>query len=163
MDTLQPTFAWQSFSELYEADPLAPDVALGGDDVTYDLRIFRAKPIPITSKTLGTGELVHEFRDIQGTSFKIVTPLEHCSAYTWTVRARFKLGDSVHLTHWSGNFAEKSIQKYREKQFQDDGMVRFNAQGASFLGQDQQYFYREDSYYFPFVAEDPEQKCRLKL
>ena len=159
---LNPTFEWQNFVELYGKDPLDSNRELSPDDISYDLRLYHAQRIPISQKTLGTGTLAREYRNLPTNSFTVDDPLEHCTAYTWTVRARFNLAGKTYVTHWSGNFNEKQIEEFRRKQHQDSGAVGFNARGSGFFGSDQQYFYREDSYYFPFFIAEPGRECDLR-
>lgn len=159
--TTQPTFEWDAFEPQFAADPLVEGQTLSSNQVEYDLRIHRAVPIPITNKTLGAGDVVQEFRAIESNSMTLDEPLEHCTAYVWTVRSRFDIDGKTHLTHWGGNYKESDIEKFRSKQTQRSGSVKFNAEGAGFLGQDQQYFYRESTYYFPFYVVEPGKKCKL--
>jgi hypothetical protein len=159
--TLQPTFAWKDFRDAYAEDPLYADVAASDIDVSYDLRIYRARPISPSAKfMLSPAELVHEFRGIPAEEFTPDVAFAPCTPYAWTVRARFVGRNKTHLTYWSGTYKEKHIDAMRERRVSDEtgdrlGRVVFS---TAFVF-DQRELQREEAHYFPFLATPKGQKC----
>jgi hypothetical protein len=158
LDTLVPTFEWNAFEDAYAEDPLVPDADASTLEVTYDLRLFRARRM--FWDILVAGEQIAEFRGIQATNFSPGFPLDRCAPYLWTVRARFSIDGRTYLTHWSGNFKEKKIEDFRRKRTADSGGA---AAARAFTGYtlalDQNEYWREGSYYFPFIPNDSDQHC----
>ncbi len=103
IDTLQPTFRWEPFpgAEQQEGEKAPADVR----EVTYEVKVFSARR---SSRTLG-GKMVPELlggpvysrSGLVEPSHRIEVPLEACTKYFWTVRAKFRLGGQPRLTDWA--------------------------------------------------------------
>jgi hypothetical protein len=94
VDTLQPTFQWESFPR--ERDKEADKAGLLNriNDITYDFKVLKAADnCPL--------QLVYERRELTDSRHKIEQPLEPSTKYFWSVRARFKLDGKVRATKWS--------------------------------------------------------------
>ncbi len=97
IDTIEPTFRWDSFPRKKDVESKKQELheVLGRiTDVTYDLKIFRAEndyPAELMYSKQGLTEPFH----------KIKKPLESCTKYFWSVRARFKLDNKTRVTGWS--------------------------------------------------------------
>jgi hypothetical protein len=91
VDSLQPTLRWESFPRPQD---LKEDKALSAiKNVTYDLKIWRSEggyPAAIICSKQGLNE----------PHYRLEEPLEPCSRYFWTIRARFELGEKVRVTEW---------------------------------------------------------------
>ena len=87
--SLQPNLKWDAFPGL-------------GEDVTYDLKIWRAKT---GWSQLQQGSIVYERQGITQPSHQIEVPLELSTHYLWAVRAHFKLNDQIQITPWSHEIA----------------------------------------------------------
>lgn len=169
-DTLQPTFAWESFRQAYARDPLYKDVPASKLDVSYDLRIYRsrearsAQPMLLPGQddmpvVLVAGELLHEFRGISGESFKPEIEFRHCTPYAWTIRARFVANGKTHLTYWSGGYKEDKVEELRQARISDKASVRMARSSGSIMGWDMDEMWLEEAQYFPFLATAPKKKC----
>jgi hypothetical protein len=160
-ESLAPVFRWVDFQEAYKRDPLYPETPLRAEDIAYDLRIYETLKLPSMADLYGPGELLHEERNIKDSSYTPAFELKPCTAYMWTVRTRFIVNDRLHLTRWSGNYKEKDLDKWRDKVGSPTRMDKFNLIGGAIAGkQDQQIFYREGSYYYPFMTHSPTGKCK---
>lgn len=79
-NSLQPTLKWQSFQ---------------GEDVTYDLKIWRSQDgRDPTELVYGRERLTKPYHNIEA-------PLQPDTCYLWTVRARFKMAGQTRVTGWS--------------------------------------------------------------
>jgi hypothetical protein len=87
--SLQPNLKWDAFPGL-------------GEDVTYDLTIWRAKT---GWSQLQQGSIVYERQGITQPSHQIEVPLELSTHYLWAVRVHFKLNDQIQITPWSHEIA----------------------------------------------------------
>lgn len=90
LESLTPTFEWEKFPRGY-------DITIGegsgqARDVKYDFRIY------------ADGEILYERSGLDAPKHTLETPLQPCRGYRWTVRARFRLNDSVRATEWTGAF-----------------------------------------------------------
>lgn len=97
IDTLEPTFRWEPFPRKKDSESKDPEVqkALRRiKDITYDLEIFRAE-------NGYPAKLIYSKEGITGSFHKIETPLEPCTKYYWSVRARFNLDGRTRVTGWS--------------------------------------------------------------
>jgi hypothetical protein len=93
IDTLQPTFKWESFPrdyDLTDVDGQFHDIT----DVRYELRIFSPGGI----------KQIYYVRDLLDPYHKIQSRLDACTRYIWTVRARFKLDGRPRATEWAAAF-----------------------------------------------------------
>lgn len=123
VDSLQPTFEWKPLRE----DGLGAGEGAVSDrpsDVTYELRIFRANligkdvaggvivipmvwiPIPLWESRIfwNAADIVHSEEGIRATQYTVASPLEPCTKYLWTVRARFNIGSRPALSEWAGTY-----------------------------------------------------------
>jgi hypothetical protein len=100
IDTVEPTFRWEAFPtkrDLRSQKPEIRDALSRITNVTYDLKIFRAEnDYP--------AELIYSRQGLPEPRHKIETPLETCTKYFWSVRARFKLDNKIRVTGWSVYF-----------------------------------------------------------
>ncbi len=91
VDSFQPTLRWESFPRPQD---LKEDNALSSiKNVTYDLKIWRSEgnyPAVLICSKQG----LHEPR------YKLEEPLEPCSRYFWTIRARFEIEGKGRVTEW---------------------------------------------------------------
>ena len=99
VDSLRPTIRWEPFPGRHEI-PLVggrPYVDVDPariDDVTYDLRIWRARndhPQALVYERRGLADAVHPL-DLD---------LDAATTYFWSVRARFRVDGLTRLTDWS--------------------------------------------------------------
>jgi hypothetical protein len=88
ISSLQPTMAWEAFT---------------GDDVTYDLMIWRA------AGGLNLGNLVYSRERLTEPSHMVEIPLDPMTRYFWTVRARFSANGRTKLTEWSTRSVSASL------------------------------------------------------
>ena len=97
VDTLTPTLSWEAF-------PRPFDLPAGGfTDVSYDLRIYTSRLI-LDGKFAEPADLLQEWADLDEPRYSLTTPLQPCSRYFWTVRARFTLNGTRRVTEWSGAY-----------------------------------------------------------
>jgi hypothetical protein len=91
VDSLQPTLRWESFPRPQD---LKEDKALSSiKNVTYDLKIWRSDdgyPAAVMCSKQGLRE----------PHYKLEEPLEPCSKYFWTIRARFEIDGKMRVTEW---------------------------------------------------------------
>ena len=101
VESLQPRLAWEA---------LPRSVLASGDSPTtkpvYELRIFRAYPVPFVGMRwmapLPVPEV--EARELTSTDFRPARELAACQYYFWTVRARFESDGYRKFTEWSGAY-----------------------------------------------------------
>ncbi len=77
-----PTMRWETFS---------------GENVTYDLKIWKAK---VGSRTQ-VGVVVYSREGLSGNVHRLETSLSPSTTYTWSVRARFVKDGKARVTEWS--------------------------------------------------------------
>ncbi|CAL94864.1 hypothetical protein [Azoarcus olearius] len=93
-----PRFAWEAWPrDLAPADADATAVP-----VIYDLRLYDAGPFPIEG--VAAAQLVQEHFGLPQPGFTPQRPLQPCSYYFWTVRARFLLEGRMRATEWTGAY-----------------------------------------------------------
>jgi hypothetical protein len=86
---IQPNLKWDDFP-------------VRGEDVTYDLKVWRAKT---GWSQVQQGSVVYERQGITQPSHQVEMPLEPSTHYLWAVRAHFKLNDQIQITPWSYEIA----------------------------------------------------------
>lgn len=86
---IQPNLKWDAFPGL-------------GEDVTYDLRIWRTK---VGWRQVQQGSVVFERQGITQPSHQIEMPLEPSTHYLWAVRAHFQRDEQKQITPWSYEIA----------------------------------------------------------
>lgn len=103
--SLQPTLRWERFPrdyDLYDDSGQRYNIT----NVRYDLRVFKRAHIPrIFGSTYNPIHQIYDLHDIPQPYYKFEEDLEPCSAYLWTVRARFELDGRDRLTEWAGAYA----------------------------------------------------------
>jgi hypothetical protein len=93
VNSLQPTLQWESFPRQQDSDTYSKDILSRINNVTYDLKIWRADndyPIEVIYTRQGLPKPLH----------KIKNPLLKCTNYFWTVRARFEFNGYDRVTEW---------------------------------------------------------------
>ena len=85
--------------------------------------------------------------------------LDHAGNSRQTVRARFVADGRTHLTHWSGTYKEKKIEKLRERRVSQEAGARVSRSTGVLTGWDYDEMLREEAQYFPFLTTVPGQKC----
>ena len=98
---IQPNLKWDAFSGL-------------GEDVTYDLRIWRTK---VGWKQVQQGSVVYERQGITQLSHQIETALEPSTHYLWAVRAHFQRDGQKQTTPWSYEIAADAPDEPRYYHF----------------------------------------------
>jgi hypothetical protein len=88
-EPLQPILKWDPFSGL-------------GEDVTYDLSIWRAT---VGWHQVHQGSLVYERQGLTHPSHQIEVALDPTTHYLWAVRTHFKRNDQTQITPWSYEIA----------------------------------------------------------
>lgn len=107
IDTLRPTLGWESFprpDDFFDAATGRPDPR----GVKYDLRIFRSRKFyhpDSPSPFLAPADTVYiERRGLAAPQFQPPAPLEPCTLYFWTIRARYVTEGRTRATEWSGAY-----------------------------------------------------------
>jgi len=157
--TLTPTFKWEDFGDAYGEDPLYTDVAASELEVSYDVRIYRARPAGSGAALLIAAELLYENRGILGEEITPEIEFDACTPYLWTVRSRFVGRNKTHLTYWSGDYKEKRVEEFRQYRTSERAGVRTARSISAVFGMDLNEMWREEAQYFPFLATQPGQKC----
>ena len=98
VDSRTPELSWEGFPRPW--DVLPDGEALPVENVVYDLRIHGARQRG--DLALLPFGLVYERNGLKGNSYKLEQKLEYCTAYFWTVRARFMLNGVPRATEWAG-------------------------------------------------------------
>lgn len=96
--SLTPRFAWEKFPRAFDQNA----VDGGYSDVVYDLRIYSG--VISGLGTIGPLHLVQELTGLTEPAYRVEQPLDPCSWYFWTVRARFNLNGTVRSTEWGGAY-----------------------------------------------------------
>ena len=122
VDNQQPDFRWERFPRLGELGAGETGPAPSVTDVSYELRVYRSNryfkhtfvqfgfimmipiPIPITVDVWNTAGMVYERTGITQPRHRVELPLEPCTRYHWTVRARYALDGMPRATEWAGVF-----------------------------------------------------------
>lgn len=114
VDSLQPTFRWQSFPRPIDIKA-APDEMERVRNVRYDLIIAQ-------EHNLGPADAVYRREGLPDPMHTIETSLKPATRYFWTVRARFELDGRERVTEWStvdfwfqGKWTSPSPASYRFK------------------------------------------------
>ena len=102
IDTLRPRFQWEAF-------PRQIDFGQDGlrenpfSNITYDLRLYRGM---MSGKVnlVAPIDLVYSTQGLKNNHHQITKPLQPCSWYYWTVKARFRLAGVTRSTDWGGAY-----------------------------------------------------------
>jgi len=103
VDSLQPTLRWESFPRPQDFRENKEGMLHLIRNVTYDLKIWSAKgdyPYAIICSKQG----------LRDPCYKLEEPLEPCSKYFWTIRARFEIDGKVRVTEWG--ISQRGIPHY---------------------------------------------------
>jgi hypothetical protein len=101
VNSVSPRLSWESFPR--DFDLLTPgNRPVDISNVGYDLRVFEAGRS--TGTFLVPAAEVYSARGVLTSSHRIESPLDACTGYFWTVRARFKLDGRSRVTEWAGAF-----------------------------------------------------------
>ena len=102
VEELQPVFRWESFPRVVDA--AGPERRF--TDVSYEFRLYETE----LSWTYGIeayrpGALVYARDDLPQPSHRLEVPLQPCTRYAWTVRARFRFNEAQErVTEWTGGY-----------------------------------------------------------
>ncbi|MEE8388808.1 MAG: glycine zipper family protein [Acidiferrobacterales bacterium] len=102
IDTLRPRFQWEAF-------PRQVDLRQVGlrenpfSNITYDLRLYRGM-MSGKVNSVAPIDLVYSTQGLKNNHHQITKPLQPCSWYYWTVKARFKLEGVTRSTDWGGAY-----------------------------------------------------------
>lgn len=122
VDSLQPEFRWERFPRSGELGAGEMGPAPSVTSVSYELRVYRSNryfkhtyvqivpvgtiPVPLweTLDVWNAASMVHERTGITQPHHRLELPLEPCTRYQWTVRARYALDGMPRVTEWAGAF-----------------------------------------------------------
>ena len=93
VDSLRPTFRWQSFPRRQDLAADKSEMLKSVDDVTYELRIWDADPS-------GVGELVYAREGIAVPEYRLEEALVPATEYQWSVRAHFRIDGRPATIGW---------------------------------------------------------------
>lgn len=93
VDSLQPTLRWESFPRPQDLIEDKEGMLHLMRNVTYDLKIWSAQgDYPYA--------IIYSKQGLREPYYKLEEPLEPCSKYFWTIRARFEIDGKVRVTEW---------------------------------------------------------------
>jgi hypothetical protein len=93
VDSLQPTFRWESFPRPQDLNEDKDGLIARIDNVTYDLNIWRAQDeYPV--------EVIYSRQRLLVSMHVMEEPLEPSTKYFWSVRARFEVEGRTRVTEW---------------------------------------------------------------
>ena len=125
VDSLQPTLIWEPVpgrhdmpQPIWDWSPeTKPFIAAPFErirNVRYDLKIWRMVTDNLwRDREEFPEEVVYERKGIEGTSHKLLQPLEPDTWYVWSVRARFELDGKSRVSEWSLSGSAISREKAR--------------------------------------------------
>lgn len=93
VDFLQPTLRWESFPRPQDLIEDKEGMLYLMSNVTYDLNIWRAEGDYPYAK-------IYSKQGLREPYYQLEEPLEPCSKYFWTIRARFEIDSKVRVTEW---------------------------------------------------------------
>lgn len=97
VSSLSPAFSWERF-------PRAFDQPAGGfSAVSYDLRLYDSREV-WDGKFAMPVRLLLERTGLTEPLYALDLPLQACTRYFWTVRARFTLNGTRRVTEWAGAY-----------------------------------------------------------
>ena len=105
VDSLQPTFRWESFPRPQDLIEDKEGMLNLMRNVTYDLKIWSAEDDDPYA-------IIYSKQGLREPYYKLDEPLEPCSKYFWTIRARFEIDSKVRVTEWGISKREGSHQIY---------------------------------------------------
>jgi hypothetical protein len=104
--TSRPAFRWSTLPSLLDRDPGDP-VARRAGEIRYEFRLYSARRPKTVLGTASLASLVvpermlYERGDLTEPAIELPAPLEPCTSYFWTVRARFRLDGFPRVTEWT--------------------------------------------------------------
>jgi len=93
VDSLQPTLRWESFPRPQDSIEDKEGMLNLMRNVTYDLKIW-------TAEGDCPHAIIYSKQGLREPYYKLEVPLEPCSKYLWTIRARFEIDGKVRVTEW---------------------------------------------------------------
>lgn len=93
IDSLQPTLRWESFPRPQDLKADKEGKLRLIKNVAYDLKIW-------SSESDFPNVVICSKQGLREPYYTLEIPLEPCSKYFWTIRARFKLNDKLRVTEW---------------------------------------------------------------
>jgi len=93
VDSLQPTLQWESFPRPQDLIEEKEGRLYLIRNVTYDLKIWSAEGDYLNA-------IIYSKKGLSEPYYKLEEPLEPCSNYFWTVRARFEIDGKLRITEW---------------------------------------------------------------
>lgn len=106
VNSLQPVLSWESFKTLGDVVADSKMELASITNLRYELRLFTAARYDADIISIGfwmPGDLTYE-RILEAPSHQIETPLQMCSRYFLTYRARFELNGQPRATRWAGAY-----------------------------------------------------------
>ena len=104
LDSLQPTFRWESVTQALERNEYLKGLLQDIDDIRYDIEIFPGNYNFDKGHVTYLFEEVYKRHNLKEPFHKLDTPLQECSEYYWTYRARFRQGDYFSASEWGYQF-----------------------------------------------------------
>lgn len=105
VDSFQPALRWESFPRPHDREADKEEILNRIGSVTYDLKIWRSEndfPAAIIYSRQGLPKPYH----------KIENPLETCTKYFWTVRAKFQYDGQTRVTEWGITAISDAVSPY---------------------------------------------------
>lgn len=93
IDSLQPTLRWKSFPRPQDLKEDKEGKLNLIKKVAYDLKIW-------SSKSDSPKAVICSKQGLKEPYYTLEKPLELCSKYFWTIRARFELNGKLRVTEW---------------------------------------------------------------
>lgn len=93
VDSLQSTLRWESFPRPQDLREDKEGMLYLMRNVTYDLKIWSAEGDYLDA-------IIYSKQGLREPYYKFEEPLEPCSKYFWTIRARFEIDGKVKITEW---------------------------------------------------------------
>ena len=99
VDSIQPSFRWESFVQALESDATLQAELRGADNIVYDIEILKAYYSP---RMVGVvGEEVYYRYGLKEPYHEPDIALEECTKYYWRYRARFHQDNNNYATEWA--------------------------------------------------------------
>jgi len=122
-DSLQPTLQWEAFPRPHDPVEGQEEVLSQVSGVSYELKLWRADSVFPVRRFWPGGVIelqdpVYVRQKLPNPWHRIEVPLEPCSVYFWTIRARFELHGRLRVTRWAELMTQWSIRmdnKYGEE------------------------------------------------
>lgn len=99
IDSLTPVFTWEAFPRAFDSFTLPGSVP---EDISYELRLYQGAVTELDA--VAPLRVLLTVRSIRENRYALPHTLKPCNWYFWTVRARFTLSGSPHVTEWAGAY-----------------------------------------------------------